>query len=397
MINLDLYKSVRVYKRNRKKYIYDPIRKKLILQTPEELVRQKFVQYLIHEKNVPKELIGIEVPMSYFDHKASGRADIIVYTTDQNDSLVPILIVECKSEITPLIDDVFNQVYDYEDVIYADTIAVTNGVELFVESWNEKQDQYLPLEELPDYVSLVTKMNYRYTKQEPYVYKRRKIEDFNKKDVLEFYQNRFLGITDEKLYSFIINLNELFWDDSVKIPYKELYGIKYVNDLGVRFTKFGNASGYDWTGDYRSFIVEDKKGSNQIISLAILGGYLIVAIDNDKYSHNSLQLFIQNFVEVKGNNVEVFHNGRLTLGKSGMVKYSEILDYVEEKAPGLVINPRKIDLGYLDNSKQFDWEQEDVRNFIGRLVKYAIIRDDFREQKRKQLAKSKKRSLSKKL
>ncbi len=396
MINLDLYNSVKVYKRNRKNYIYDPIRKKLILQTPEELVRQKFVQYLIHEKNVPKELIGIEVPMSYFDPKASGRADIIVYTTDQNDSLIPILIVECKSQYTPLIDDVFNQVYDYEDVIYADTIAVTNGVELFVESWNKEKDQYIPLEELPDYVSLVTRKNYRYITQEPIVYKRRKIEDFNNKDVLEFYQNRFYGITEEKLYSFIINLNELFWDDSVKIPYKELNGIKLVEDLGVRYTKFGNASGYDWTGDYRSFIVEDKQGSNQIVSFAILGGYLIVAIDNDKYSHNSLQLFIQNFVEVQGNNVKVFHNGRLTLGKSGMVKYSEVLDYVEEKAPGLVTNNKKIDLGYLDNSKQFDWEQEDVRNFIGRLVKYAIIRDDFREQKRKQLTKSKKRSLSKK-
>ncbi len=187
----------------------------------------------------------------------------------------------------------------------------------------------------------------------------------------------------------------MFWDDSVKIPFKELNGVKYVKDLGVRYTKFGNASGYDWTGDYRSFIVEDKKGSNQIISLAILGGYIIVAIENDKYSHNSLQLFIQDFVKVKESKVKVFHNGRLTLGKSGMVKFSEVLDYVEEKAPDLLNNNRKIELGNLDNSKQFDWEQEDVRNFIGRLVKYAIIRDDLREYKRKKLPKRKNKRLSK--
>ncbi len=98
MINFDIYNSLKVYKRNRKNFIYDAIRKKFNLQTPEELVRQKFVQYLINEKNVPKDMIGIEVPMSYFDPKASGRADIIVYTTDQNDTLVPILIVECKSQ-----------------------------------------------------------------------------------------------------------------------------------------------------------------------------------------------------------------------------------------------------------------------------------------------------------
>lgn len=388
MLKLEKYATRRVFKRNKKNYIYDPIRKKLILNTPEEIVRQNFVQYLIREKYVPKNMIEIEVPMSYFVPNAKGRADIIVYALEKGDR-VPILIVECKSQNTPLIDDVFDQVYSYEEVLYANTIVVTNGTELFIETWNEEFKCYWRLKEVPNYTDLVKANNFKYIKSEPFVYKKRKYEDFNKKEVLESYNGHFLGITDERLYSFIINLNELFWDDTVKIPYKELYGVKYIEDLGIRYTKFGNVAGYDWTGDYRSILVEDKKGSHQIVSLAILGGYIIVAIDNDKYSHNSLQLFIQNFVKVNGHSFEVAHNGRLTLGKSGMVKFAEVLDFIEKKESDLLNGDRKIELGRLDNSREFDWNQEDVKEFIGRIIKYALIRDEFREYKRKRLKKRK--------
>jgi hypothetical protein len=386
MFKIDHYLPKKVYKRNQKNYIFDAIRKKLILQTPEEEIRQGFVQYLINEKGVPTDMIGIEVPMSYFDLKAKGRADIIVYAV-KDDKRVPIMVVECKSYNTSLIDDVFDQVYDYEDILYSNTIAVTNGKELYVETWNESSASYHPLEELPNYVDLVSANNYKYDNREPFFYKRRRFEDFTKKENIEAYQGHFYNDTDPKLYTFIMNLNELLWDDAVKIPYNELFGIKFIEDLGIRYTKFGNAAGYDWTGEYRSIIVEDKRGSHQIVSLAILEGYLIVAIDNDKYSHNSLQLSIRKYGHVHGDYVMVEHNGRLTVGKSGMAKFKEVIDFIENKDSRLLNKDRKIELGLLDNSRQFDWEKEDVMNFIGRLIKYALIRDEFREHKRKKLKK----------
>ncbi|MEK4937858.1 type I restriction enzyme HsdR N-terminal domain-containing protein [Bacillus sp. FSL K6-0042] len=220
------------------------------------MVRQKFVQYLILEKDAPKDMIELEVPMSYFVPKAKGRADIIVYTLEHNNR-VPILIVECKSQNTPLIDDVFDQVYNYEELLYANTVAVTNGVEVFVEAWNEKSKCYMPLKELPNYIDLVNANNFKYITNEPFVYQKRKFEYFTQKDVIDFYKGHFGGIANENLYSFIINLNELLWDDTVKIPYKELYGVKYLEDVGIRYTKFGNVAGYDWTGQYRSIINED--------------------------------------------------------------------------------------------------------------------------------------------
>jgi hypothetical protein len=47
--------------------IFDPIRKKYVKLTPEEWVRQNFVQYLIHEGNYPPGLIGIEVAFKLYE------------------------------------------------------------------------------------------------------------------------------------------------------------------------------------------------------------------------------------------------------------------------------------------------------------------------------------------
>lgn len=116
MFDIKPYFPTKVLKRNRKNSLFDPIRKKLILHTPEEMVRQAFIQFLIKKKGVPQDMIEVEVPMSYFSRNAKVRADTIVNTI-QNKKLVPILVVECKSLHTTLIDEVFDQVYDYEEVL----------------------------------------------------------------------------------------------------------------------------------------------------------------------------------------------------------------------------------------------------------------------------------------
>jgi len=368
--------------------IFDPIRKKLIKLTPEELVRQQFVQYLIKEKQVPKEMIEIEVPLSYFKLNSRSRADIIVYALDK-DERVPILIVECKANKVLLTDHVFNQVYRYEDLLLSNTIAVTNGIDLVVESWNEETERYDQVNGLPYYKDLVSLKNIDYIDLIPYVYKRRKFKDFKTKPVLDYYENHFSVVNDKNLHPFIMNLSELFWDDNETIPKRTFYDLTIMKDLGVRYTAFGNVSGYNWTGDYRSILLQDKKKRNFIVSFIVIDGYLNVAIDNEKSSHNSLQLFINKFVSSNRQAISITHNGTLTLGKSGSVKRSEILEYVTQIEPSLINEEGEISLGELDNSKQFNWTQKDIQEFIGRLIKYAILRDDFREYKRKQLRKRK--------
>ncbi|MCM3005783.1 hypothetical protein [Priestia koreensis] len=135
---------------------------------------------------------------------------------------------------------------------------------------------------------------------------------------------------------------------------------------------FGNVSGYNWTGDYRSILLQDEKKRNFIVSFIVIDGYLNVAIDNEKSSHNSLQLFINKFTNSNHQAISITHNGTLTLGKSGSVKRAVVLKYIAKIEPSLINEEGEISLGELDNSKQFNWNQKDIQEFIGRLIKYAI-------------------------
>ncbi|MGO4373841.1 hypothetical protein AB4Z21_24375, partial [Paenibacillus sp. MCAF20] len=127
---------------------------------------------------------------------------------------------------------------------------------------------------------------------------------------------------------------------------------------------------------------------NQIISLAVLYGYLIVAIDDYKKKHNSLQLNLEEYATETGDYYEIHHNGRLTLGKKGAMKQSEVIDFVRSMAPELVDDNNRIYLGKLTHTRNITWEDPDTRHFFGRLIKYAIIRDQFRVYKQAELSES---------
>jgi hypothetical protein len=103
--------------------LFDIIRKKNIVLTPEEWVRQHFVQYLIRQKNYPKALIKLEG-----GHRLNGKArrsDIVVY----NSAGEKILLVECKAPSVTIDQKTFDQVARYNMVHKVKTLAVTNGLQ----------------------------------------------------------------------------------------------------------------------------------------------------------------------------------------------------------------------------------------------------------------------------
>jgi type I site-specific restriction endonuclease len=102
-------------------YIFDSIRKKWIVLTPEEWVRQNFIQYLIVEKNYPKNNIAVEKKIKTFE--TNSRFDIVVYDDQQK----PLLIVECKNQKIPLDKAVVQQVLNYQSIIQSKYLIVTNG------------------------------------------------------------------------------------------------------------------------------------------------------------------------------------------------------------------------------------------------------------------------------
>ncbi|MDP1816959.1 MAG: type I restriction enzyme HsdR N-terminal domain-containing protein [Leadbetterella sp.] len=108
-----------------KSYIFDIIRKKYILLTPEEIVRQNFLDYLILEKNYSKNLIKLESALKY--NTLKKRSDILVY-----DKLgKPFLLVECKAEIVAISQLTIEQASRYNLQIKAPFVCITNGFKTY--------------------------------------------------------------------------------------------------------------------------------------------------------------------------------------------------------------------------------------------------------------------------
>lgn len=120
-LNLPEY-SFRITGQGKTRMILDVQRKKFVKLTPEEWVRQNFVQYLIREGGYPPGLIGIEIPLIY--NKLKKRVDILVHDRKGQ----PVMIVECKSYDVPLDDPVFEQIAIYNMRFNVPCLVVTNGL-----------------------------------------------------------------------------------------------------------------------------------------------------------------------------------------------------------------------------------------------------------------------------
>ncbi len=114
--------NLTIRKEDGKVWIFDMIRKKYIVLTPEEWVRQHFIHYLIHERKYPKSLFRIEGSLTY--NKLQKRSDIVVHDRDGK----PWMLVECKAPNVKLTQKAFNQVAVYNMSIGARFVAVTNGM-----------------------------------------------------------------------------------------------------------------------------------------------------------------------------------------------------------------------------------------------------------------------------
>ncbi len=126
-----------------KTLIFDEIRKKFIILTPEEWVRQHVVQFLISEKKYPKSLINVEKQLKVKD--TVKRYDVVVYNRDGN----IFLIVECKAPSIPITQQTFDQIARYNLVANATYLMVTNGLEHYYCQMDYENEKYIFLRDLP--------------------------------------------------------------------------------------------------------------------------------------------------------------------------------------------------------------------------------------------------------
>jgi hypothetical protein len=130
--------------------IFDIVRKKYILLTEEEWVRQHCIHYLINFKNYPLTLLSVE--KSLIVNGMNRRTDIVVY--GKNDTL-PKLIVECKAPHIELNNNVFDQIAQYNLPLKVEYLLVTNGINHYMCKINFDNLSFNFLDEIPDYFKII--------------------------------------------------------------------------------------------------------------------------------------------------------------------------------------------------------------------------------------------------
>lgn len=125
--------------------IFDEIRKKFIIITPEEWVRQHVVQFLLQEKKYPKSLINVEKLLKIND--LNKRYDIVVFNPDGS----ILILVECKAPEIKISQHTFDQIARYNMTLKAEYLMVTNGLNHYFCKMDYEKEKYDFLPELPDY------------------------------------------------------------------------------------------------------------------------------------------------------------------------------------------------------------------------------------------------------
>ena len=123
--------------------IFDTIRKKWLVLTPEEWVRQNFIQFLIMNKNYPATLIAVEKEIKLAELKK--RCDIVVY----NRNTQPWMIIECKEMNELLSPKVMEQILRYHVALPAKYLVITNGSHCF--GFVKNNNNFVEINIFPDY------------------------------------------------------------------------------------------------------------------------------------------------------------------------------------------------------------------------------------------------------
>jgi type I site-specific restriction-modification system R (restriction) subunit len=143
-LNLPVY-DFRFNTKGARTCIFDSIRRRYVLLTPEEWVRQNFIQYLIREKNYPQSLMAVEKQISL--NGKLFRFDLVVY----NRNGLPLLVAEFKAPEVKITQEAFDQVVRYNYTLQVEHVVVTNGLQHFACQIDYRSNSFSYLEEIPEF------------------------------------------------------------------------------------------------------------------------------------------------------------------------------------------------------------------------------------------------------
>ena len=143
-LNLPAY-SFKVKKEDDKYFIFDNFRKKHLVLTPEEWVRQHFAQYMVDQLGYPANLISLEYSLTV--NKLIKRCDIVAFNRSGN----PVVLVECKSTKVKIDQKVFDQIATYNMQLNVPVLVVTNGLSHYCCLVDTKNKSYSFLKDVPKF------------------------------------------------------------------------------------------------------------------------------------------------------------------------------------------------------------------------------------------------------
>lgn len=302
----------------------------------------------------------------------------------------PFIVYEIKKECGSINDDTLQQAKKYNENLKCKFICITN---INAEIWYNCEGNLITRIETPKSFNKLLESKYKFS--QGYEFVRQSFKECREKDYFTVY-NKFLGVigddTPKVLHPFIINLYGFFMENIKHInePIK-VNDFEIIED-GIRNTSFGNAGGGSFDGFYRYYILKFPNGENNIVSLSIFGiekqikevngenrnscTSLVIAIDDFDKRHISLELNLDKFLTQDDETWQMFHNGKITVGKLGAAKKSHIIDFCKKYIPDL-IKGDNIFLGKLPKKMLFNWDNSS--ELIINLIRYALARDNYRK------------------
>ena len=136
-----------VKSKENKTFIFDSLRKKWLILSPEEWVRQHCIHYLIDYKRYPLGLIQVEKKLKV--NNLERRYDIIVFNSDGTINL----LVECKRPNVSITQKTFDQIARYNLSLNSDYLMITNGLYHYYYQMDFEQKKYIFLKDLPPFKS----------------------------------------------------------------------------------------------------------------------------------------------------------------------------------------------------------------------------------------------------
>lgn len=146
-LNFPAY-SFRFKNSENKVAIFDEIRKKFILLSPEEWVRQHVVRYFLIDKKYPKSLINVEKLLKV--NGLTKRYDVVVFNPDGS----IFLLVECKAPEIKISQNTFDQIARYNLTMKAELLMVTNGQNHYFCRMDFENERYEFLKDLPEFTTI---------------------------------------------------------------------------------------------------------------------------------------------------------------------------------------------------------------------------------------------------